>query len=67
MYSIDGLRNGIRQAKTNIKSLKKAIEREESTIADYKIMIDDIERAEKLKAEAEANVNIEIEVEDGGT
>ena len=65
MYSIEGLRNGIKQAKVNIKSLEQAIERERKTIVDYKIMINDIEMAEKKLAEAEANIT--IEVEDGGT
>ena len=63
MYSIDGLRHGITRCKQNIKVLRQAIEKEQKTIADYKIMIDDIEQAEKGKAEAEANVTVEI---DGG-
>jgi len=61
MYTINGLRHGIVRCKHNIKSLEQAIEKEHNTIADYKIMIDDIERAEKEKAEAEANVTVEID------
>lgn len=60
MYSIEGLRNGIARCKINIKSLEQALANERSTIADYKIMIADIETAEKKKAEAEAGVHVEV-------
>lgn len=64
-YTIEGLRAGIEHAKRNISSLKMAIDAEEKTIADYKIMIADIERSERRKAEAEANVSVEV-ISDGG-
>jgi len=60
MYTIEGLRHGIQQARGHIKMLEAAISEQRQTIADYKIMISDIEKAEKKKAEAEANVNVEV-------
>ena len=42
MYTVDGLTHGIERSKHNIGVLKKAIEDERQTIADYKIMIDRI-------------------------
>jgi cell division protein FtsL len=60
MYSVEGLQNGIKQCRANIRTLEEAIDREQKTIADYRIMIDDIERADELKAQAEAGVHIEI-------
>ena len=61
MYSIDGLKNGIENSKRNISSLETAIEAERQTIADYKIMIANLERAESRQEEAKANVHIEVE------
>lgn len=58
MYSLEGLLHGIDRAKVNIKSLEAAIETERKTIADYKIMISQIEEADKKKQEAERNVEI---------
>jgi len=60
MYSIEGLENGIVGCRKNIEVLEAAIEAERTTIKEYRIMIDDIERASSLKAEAEANINIEV-------
>ena len=66
MYSIDGLKNGIKNSKKNIKVLEKAIADEKNTIKEYKIMIDSIETAEKKKAEAEAGIHIEVTHGDQG-
>lgn len=60
MYSIDGLTHGIERCKVNIASLEQAIESEKKTIADYKIMISNLQRAEQKMAEAEANVHVEV-------
>lgn len=60
MYTKEGLQHGIERAKHNIKSLEGAIEAERVTIKDYKIMISQIEEAEKKKAEAEAGVHLEV-------
>ena len=60
MYTIEGLKHGIERCKHNIGVLQQAIEAERKTIADYKIMIADIKKAEELKAEAEANVKVEV-------
>lgn len=60
MYTVEGLKHGIDRAKVNIKSLESAIAAERKTIADYKIMISQIEEAAEKKAEAEANVHIEV-------
>lgn len=51
-YSIEGLKHGIERCNINIMSLENAISKERSTIAEYKIMIDDLQRAEKDHAEA---------------
>ena len=61
MYTVEGLKHGIERAKHNRKVLLDAAEAESKTIADYKIMISQIEEAEKKKAEAEANVHIEVD------
>ena len=60
MYSIEGLENGINGARANIASLESAIDKERNTIKDYRIMIDDIERADKKLKEAYASVNVEV-------
>jgi len=60
MYQKEGLTDGIARCKINIKSLEEAIKKERSTIKEYRIMIDDIERAEQAKKEAEANVTVEV-------
>lgn len=64
-YSIDGLKHGIERARHNIAVLEVAIETEEKTIADYKIMLADIKRAAEAKEEAEAGITIEVVREDG--
>lgn len=61
MYTLDGLKHGIERCEHNIEVLKKALADERQTIADYKIMMSQIEEAEKKKAEAEANVHIEVD------
>lgn len=65
MYSIEGLENGIEGCKKNIKVLEGAIDKERNTIKEYRIMIDDIETADRKKKEAEDNVHIEIVKDDG--
>jgi hypothetical protein len=60
MYSIDGLENGIGGCRKNIAVLEAAIEKERNTIKEYRIMIDDIEQADKLKKNAQDNVHLEI-------
>lgn len=60
MYSVEGLEEGIRNARRNIEVLETAIERERQTIKEYRIMIDDLERAAQLKAAAEQNVSVEV-------
>lgn len=60
MYTTEGIQSGIENCKRNIKALKEAIAAEQSQIASYRIMLDDIERADKAMAEAEANVHVEI-------
>lgn len=64
MYSIEGLKHGIERCKVNISSLEKAIADEQKTIADYKIMISNLERAQKKKEEAEANCHVEVVCDD---
>ena len=59
-YSLDGLKHGIENKRKNIKVLETAIEKERRDIAQYRIWMDDIERADKAKKFAEANVHLEI-------
>lgn len=61
MYSIEGLQEGIKNCKRNIKVLEEATEKERKTIADYRIMIDEIEEQERVKEHVAANVHVEIE------
>ena len=58
MYSIDGLTHGIERCKINIETLKQAIKAEQQTIADYKNMIDTLERVEQEKEEANSHVEV---------
>jgi len=60
-HSIEGLEQGILNHKKNIKVLETAIEKERQAIADYRIMISEIQEAKEHKAEAEANVHAEID------
>lgn len=53
-YSVEGLERGIRHAKKNIKIYEKAIEGERSNIASFRVMIDDIETADKNMALAKS-------------
>ena len=48
-YSIENLRNGIKQASKNIKTFEDAIEKERATIKEFEFMIETIERKEQLK------------------
>jgi len=63
-HSKEGLEEGIRNCKKNIKVLEAAIEDERTNIANYRIMMDSLDSAQNLKQEAEANVHIEV-VQDG--
>lgn len=65
MYSKEGLQNGIVNCQRNIDGLEHAIAREKATIAEYRHMIREIDKAEKLKAEAESHV--EVVYENGDT
>ena len=60
MYSVEGLENGIVNARNNIKVLEEAIDRERNTIKEYRVMIDSIEYSDRLVAEANANTHVEI-------
>lgn len=60
MYSIEGLENGVEGCRKNIAVLETAIEKERNTIKEYRIMIDDLETATKLKKNAEDNVHLEL-------
>jgi len=48
-YTVDGLKHGIERCEVNIASLEQAIANERNTIKEYKLMIDDIERAAEDK------------------
>ena len=61
MYSKDGLEHGIKMCRKNIKVLEDAIEKERDTIKEYRIMIDDLEKAGALAKEAAANIHIEVD------
>ena len=60
MYSIAGLENGIVGCRKNIAVLETAIEKERSTIAQYRIMMSQIEEAEIKKKKALDGVHLEI-------
>ena len=60
MYEKSGLLEGVQNCKRNIKVLEKAIEDERNTIKEYRVMIEDIDRAEAKMAEAKAGVHIEV-------
>lgn len=47
-YDIDGLEDGIRQCRKNIKTFEKAIEDERQTIVSYRQMIDTLQLKRKL-------------------
>jgi len=64
MYTIEGLLNGIENKKKNVAVLKTAIEKEQSDIAQYRIMISQIQEAAKQKQVALDGVHLEI-VRDG--
>ena len=57
---LESLENGIVNSRKNIQVLEDAIDKERQTIKEYRIMMDDIEMADKLKHAAENNVHIEL-------
>jgi hypothetical protein len=59
-FSYEGLDHGIERCKVNIASLETAIERERTTIKEYRKMMDSIEASLQLKKEAEDNIHVEI-------
>lgn len=59
-YSLESLENGITNCKKNIAVLEDAADKERNTIKEYRIMMDDIEMADKLKHAAENNIHIEL-------
>lgn len=61
MYDKNGLEEGVRNCKRNIKVLEKAIEDERNTVKEYRLMIESIERAERKQQEAADGVHIEVE------
>ena len=64
MYSIEGLKHGIEQAKRNIETFEKAIAGERQTIKEYRLMIDDLKKKQKLMEEAKV-ATIEVVRDDG--
>lgn len=54
MYSVEGLENGIEQARKNIKTFEEAIQKERDTIDEYYKMIDVLKEKERAKKAAEA-------------
>ena len=60
MYSKVGLEHGIERCLHNIEVLEVAVEDERKTIADYRIKIEHLEKAEREMNEAKNNVRIEI-------
>ena len=61
-YSIDGLEHGIERCDVNIKLLESAIEKERVTKKDYRIMIDNLEKAERKMEHAKANMKVSVEI-----
>ena len=49
-YSVESLRAGIEKAKVNITTFEEAIEGERNTIKEYRLLIDEIEIAERKEA-----------------
>ena len=47
MYNIQSLKQGIEAAKSNITTFETAIDGEKKTIAEYRIIIADLEKKEK--------------------
>ena len=60
MYSIEGLLNGIEDKKKHILVLEGAIEKYRTEIAQYRIMIDQLEKAAAQQKEAKAGVHLEL-------
>lgn len=50
MYDINSLKLGIEACKKNIVTFEEAIKKEQQTIADYKIMMNEIQKKEDAKA-----------------
>lgn len=59
-FTVESLENGITNGRKNIIVLETAIETERNTIKNYRVMIDDIETAERDKALAEKAINIQV-------
>ena len=59
-FTVETLENGIVNCRNNITVLEDAIEAERVTIKNYRVMIDDIETAERNLAAAEKNIVIEV-------
>jgi len=59
-YSIDGLLNGIQNKKKTIVVLEDAIEKERKEITQYRIWIDELEKAGKAMKIAKAGVHLEL-------
>jgi tetratricopeptide (TPR) repeat protein len=60
MYSVEGLENGIEQARKNIQTFEDAIQKERDTIDEYYRMIDVLkekERAKKALEHVEESIN----------
>ncbi len=62
MYSIEGLTHGIERCDVNIATLEKAIEKERTTKADYRIMIDKLEVADRKMQHAKDNISSHVEL-----
>lgn len=61
-YSIEGLEHGIERCDVNIKLLEVAVEKERQTKKDYRIMIDNLEKAERKMEHAKANMKVSVEI-----
>lgn len=59
-FTAESLENGITNCRNNIAVLEGAIEKERNTIKNYRVMIDDIETAERNMDAAMKNVSVEI-------
>ena len=64
-YSIEGLEHGIERCDVNIKALEDAIEKERQTKKDYRVMIDNLEKADRKMAHAKANMKVSVEIAEG--
>jgi len=63
-FSVESLDNGIAACNKNIKTFEDAIDRERTTIKEYRdmiVIIQEKERIAKVKEEMQANIVIERE------